>query len=136
MYQGGNFSQNFQFVQPLRPLKLHTEENAEEYATILNQFKCCKYCFRWEQKLQNLSGVALPQDHIIVSGYLEQTKLVHLHLPLLGFFPICNKIFPIIDPCKFVFTSGTGSAILVKMLKLYSLLGQSGFCLIFILSKS
>ena len=40
--------------------------------------------------------------------YLKQTKLVRLRLALLGFFPICNNIFPVIDQCRFCFTSGIG----------------------------
>ena len=35
--------------------------------------------------------------------HLEQTKLVHIHFALLGFFPICNNIIPIIDQCRFFY---------------------------------
>ena len=49
-------------------------------------------------------------------GYLEQTTLICLHLFFLGFFPICNDIFLIVDQYRF-FTSGISADIQMNVLK-------------------
>ena len=55
--------------------------------------------------VQNIPGVVLlPRPR---QPYLEQTKLVCQRLAFLGFFPIPKNIFPIIDQCRFFFTSGS-----------------------------
>ena len=69
--------------------------------------------------------------------YLEQTKLVHLHLTLLGYFLIYNNIFQIVDQSSFLLL---GYALIFwwmcSKITLYSLRAQPGFCLIFILKKT
>ena len=50
--------------------------------------------------------------------YLEQTILVHLNLTLLGVFPICSNIFPIIVECRF-FSSGKDPNIPMNVLEDY-----------------
>ena len=50
--------------------------------------------------------------------YLEQTILIHLNFTLLGVFPICSNIFPIIVQCRF-FSSGKDPNILMNLLEDY-----------------
>ena len=49
--------------------------------------------------------------------YLGQTRIVRLHLALIGFFPICKNLFPIIDQYRFFFTSGISPHILMHILE-------------------
>ena len=60
----------------------------------------------------------------------------NIHLALLRFFPICNT-FIIIDQCRFFYFRDVPwqSDDYARRLH-YSLFGQSGFCLIFIVSKN
>ena len=62
--------------------------------------------------------------------YLKRNKLIHLLLALLGFFPMC-KIFPIIDQCRFLFTSGIGPHILMNVLKVCIIFFIWAACVLF-----
>ena len=62
--------------------------------------------------------------------YLELTKLVSQHFSLMGFLPVCN-IFQVIGSDRPWYSDES-----VWRLHYFSLFGQPGFCLIFILSKN
>ena len=51
--------------------------------------------------MQNFPNVALSSQRTQL--HLDWTTLVHLHLTLLRFFPICNNIFPFIVQCRFFY---------------------------------
>ena len=111
---GPNLKLNYQFQE---------KKNVYMYITILYQFKCWKYYF------QALAGVRIAKllwgntDPWTSKMYLEQTKLVHLHLSLLGLFWIRNNFFILNDQCRF-FIFGIGPDILMNVL---------GDCVIFLL---
>ena len=62
---------------------------------------------KWGSKLQNFLVAELPtpnQTHPAIYTVWNES-LVSQCLALFGFFPICNSISPIIDQCRYFFTS-------------------------------
>ena len=104
------------------------------YKLILCQFKFWEFYFQASMRVKKgkfSCGGTDPQTHQMS---LEQITL-RLHLALLGLFWTCN-ILIIIDQCRF-FNSWDRPWYSDKCAqRLYSLLGQPVFSLIFILSKN
>ena len=78
--------------------------SAGNTVSLINSKICKIYLVSW-----------LPPD---LHMYSRQTKLIHQHLTLLGFFPVCN-ILPIIGQWRFFFTSVIGPDILMKVIEGY-----------------
>ena len=74
--------------------------------------KCWTYCFQTEMRAK-IAKFSWDYAASKTPNYICN-KLVRQHLVLLGFFPICH-IFPMIDQCRFFFTSGIGPDILMNM---------------------
>ena len=77
------------------------------YVTILLQFKSC---LQLANESINSKGflwlLCLPQDPPAIYSMTRFTLAI-LGLAFLGFLPICNIIFPIIDQCRYFLTSLT-----------------------------
>ena len=94
------------FVREWGPMHRIISFQEKKYVsiTISCQFKCLKYC------VQNFRGLC-STDHQLFSN--ERRSFIK-GLALLGFFPLCNNIFPISE-YRLFFTRGIGSNVICNI---------------------
>ena len=80
------------------------EPNCDRIASFQEKIFILQCRWQWGYKLQIFLWLCCPsQTHPSYVYSMEQMTLSIQSLALLGFFLICNNIFPIIDQCKYFF---------------------------------